>query len=78
MKSNMKRLKILSWAPVLTFAALSMYFATGASLKSLRVWSNFPVGDVPRPCLTLGSLSTAQRDAAMHMMQVLLSPKGYQ
>jgi hypothetical protein len=42
------------------------------------VWSNFPVSDVPRPGLTLGSLSTTQRDAAMHMLQVLLSPKGYQ
>jgi hypothetical protein len=42
------------------------------------VWSNFPVSDVPRPGLTLGSLSAAQREAAMHMMQVVLSPKGYQ
>jgi hypothetical protein len=42
------------------------------------VWSNYPVSDVPRPGLTLGSLSPEQRDAAMHMMQVLLSPKGYQ
>lgn len=42
------------------------------------VWSNFPVSDVPRPGLTLGSLSGAQRGAAMHILQVLLSPKGYQ
>ncbi len=42
------------------------------------VWSNFPVSDVPRPGLTLGSLSSAQRDAAMHLLQVALSPKGYQ
>jgi hypothetical protein len=42
------------------------------------IWSNFPVSDVPRPGLTLGSLSTTQRDAALHMLQVLLSPKGYQ
>lgn len=42
------------------------------------VWSNFPVSDVPRPGLNLGSLSAAQRDAAMHMMQVVLSSKGYQ
>ena len=42
------------------------------------VWSNYPVSDVPRPGLTLGSLSPAQRDLAMHMMQVLLSSKGYQ
>jgi Protein of unknown function (DUF3500) len=42
------------------------------------VWSNFPVSDVPRPGLTLGSLSTEQRNTAMHLLQVLLSPKGYQ
>jgi hypothetical protein len=42
------------------------------------VWSNFPVSDVPRPGLTLASLSVAQHDAAMHLLQVLLSPKGYQ
>jgi hypothetical protein len=42
------------------------------------VWSNFPVSDVPRPGLTLGSLSNAQRDAATRMLQVVLSPKGYQ
>src|SRR5262245_29612740 len=42
------------------------------------VWSNFPVSDVPRPGLTLSSLSAEQRIAAMHLLQVLLSPKGYQ
>jgi hypothetical protein len=42
------------------------------------VWSNFPVGDVPRPGLQLGSLSDAQRAAAMHLLQVVLSAKGYQ
>jgi hypothetical protein len=42
------------------------------------VWSNFPVSDVPRPGLRLGSLSSAQRDATMHLLQVALSPKGYQ
>jgi hypothetical protein len=42
------------------------------------VWSNYPVSDVPRPGLTLGSLSPAQREAETHMMQVLLSAKGYQ
>lgn len=41
------------------------------------VWSNFPVSDVPRPGLTLGSLSKGQRDAATHMLQVVLSPGGY-
>jgi Protein of unknown function (DUF3500) len=42
------------------------------------VWSNYPVSDVPRPGLRLGSLTAAQHDAAMHLLQVLLSPKGYQ
>jgi hypothetical protein len=42
------------------------------------VWSNYPVSDVPRPGLRLGTLSAAQRDAAMHILQILLSPKGYQ
>jgi hypothetical protein len=42
------------------------------------VWSNYPVSDVPRPGVTLGSLSSAQRNAATHMLQVVLSPKGYQ
>ena len=42
------------------------------------VWSNFPVSDVPRPGLRLGSLSAAQRDAAMNLLQVALSANGYQ
>ncbi|MBV8819790.1 MAG: DUF3500 domain-containing protein [Acidobacteriaceae bacterium] len=42
------------------------------------VWSNFPVSDVPRPGLTLGSLSSAQRDAVTHVLKVALSPIGYQ
>jgi Protein of unknown function (DUF3500) len=42
------------------------------------VWSNYPVSDVPRPGLTLGSLSPAQRESETQMMQVLLSAKGYQ
>jgi hypothetical protein len=41
------------------------------------VWSNFPVSDVPRPGLRLGNLSAAQREAAMHLLQVALSLKGY-
>jgi hypothetical protein len=44
----------------------------------LAVWSNYPVSDVPRPGLTLGSLSPAQRNAANHLLQVVLSAKGYQ
>jgi Protein of unknown function (DUF3500) len=42
------------------------------------VWSNYPVSDVPRPGLRLGSLNAVQRRAAMDMLQVLLSPKGYE
>jgi hypothetical protein len=42
------------------------------------VWSNYPVSDVLRPGLQLGSLSVAQRDAAMHLLQTMLSPMGYQ
>jgi Protein of unknown function (DUF3500) len=42
------------------------------------VWSNFPVDDVPRPGLQLGSLNAEQRDAAMKLLRVLLSPKGYE
>lgn len=41
------------------------------------VWSNYPVSDVPRPGLQLGSLSDAQRTAALHLLQTLLSPQGY-
>ena len=41
------------------------------------VWSNYPVSDVPRPGLRMSTLTTAQRDAAMHLLQVALSPKGY-
>lgn len=42
------------------------------------VWSNYPVSDVPRPGLALGDMSDTQRVAAMHLLQVLLSAKGYQ
>src|SRR4051812_18969366 len=42
------------------------------------VWSNYPVSDVPRPGLALGTLTSVQRDAAMHLLQVLLSRSGYQ
>jgi hypothetical protein len=42
------------------------------------VWSNYPVSDVLRPGLQLGSFSAKQREAAMHLLQVLLSPQGYQ
>lgn len=42
------------------------------------VWSNYPVSDVPRLGLRLGSLSASQRGPAMHLMQTVLSPMGYQ
>ncbi|PQO25577.1 hypothetical protein C5Y96_24915 [Blastopirellula marina] len=42
------------------------------------VWSNFPVDDVPRPGLQLGSLTTKQRAAATKLLETVLSPKGYQ
>jgi hypothetical protein len=42
------------------------------------VWSNYPVSDVPRPGLALGKLSSAQRQAAMHVLQSVLSTKGYE
>jgi hypothetical protein len=45
------------------------------------VWMNFPVSDVPRFGLRLGSLSATQRALAMPMLRVVLSaeglPKGY-
>jgi hypothetical protein len=42
------------------------------------VWSNYPVSDVPRPGLALGSLNTKQRTAALDMLRQLLSEAGYQ
>ena len=42
------------------------------------VWSNYPVSDVPRPGIQLGSLNTAQRAAAMNMLKQLLSEQGFQ
>jgi hypothetical protein len=42
------------------------------------VWSNFPVGIVVRPGLQLGQLAASQRAAAMHLLQVTLSAKGYE
>ena len=42
------------------------------------VWSNYPVSDVPRPGLQLGSLDAKQREAAMRLLRTLLSVKGYQ
>ncbi|GAN54149.1 hypothetical protein Tasa_017_032 [Tanticharoenia sakaeratensis NBRC 103193] len=44
--------------------------------QSIR--SNYPVSDVPRPGLQLGHLTAAQQDATMHLLQMLLSRKGYE
>jgi hypothetical protein len=44
----------------------------------MAVWSNYPVSDVLRPGLRLGSLSVAQRAAVMHLLETMLSPMGYQ
>jgi Protein of unknown function (DUF3500) len=42
------------------------------------VWSNYPVSDVLRPGLRLGTLTAPQRAAAMLLLQTVLSPMGYQ
>ncbi|WP_040507294.1 DUF3500 domain-containing protein [Gluconobacter morbifer] len=42
------------------------------------IWSNFPVSDVPRPGLQMGQLTAPQRSAAFHLLQTLLSYRGYQ
>lgn len=42
------------------------------------VWSNYPVSDVLRPGLRLGTLTPPQRAAAMHLLHIVLSPMGYQ
>lgn len=42
------------------------------------VWSNYPVSDVPRPGLRMGSLTDAQRDSVMVILRELLSLNGYQ
>ncbi|RYY29250.1 MAG: DUF3500 domain-containing protein [Sphingobacteriaceae bacterium] len=42
------------------------------------VWSNFPVSITMRPGIEMGSLNTKQRAAATHLLQLLLSAKGYE
>jgi hypothetical protein len=42
------------------------------------VWSNYPASDVLRPGVRLGTLSAAQHEAAVHLLQTLLSPQGYE
>ncbi|NPC87451.1 DUF3500 domain-containing protein [Gluconacetobacter entanii] len=41
------------------------------------VWSNFPVSDVPRPGVQMGQLTPTQQAAALHLLQTVLSAKGY-
>lgn len=41
------------------------------------VWSNYPVSDVPRPGIAIGTLNADQRRAAMRVLQTVLSPGGY-
>lgn len=42
------------------------------------VWSNFPINIQPRPGIELGGLNVKQSAAAMHLLQLLLSSKGYE
>ena len=42
------------------------------------VWTNFPVDIVPRPGVRMGDFTAAERDAAHGLLQVVLSPMGYQ
>jgi hypothetical protein len=41
------------------------------------MWSNFPISDVPRPGLRLGSLSQTQHDAVLALLRILLSERGF-
>ncbi|MVN78857.1 DUF3500 domain-containing protein [Hymenobacter sp. HMF4947] len=73
-----------AFAPQATASAAKFKGGMGGRMTFLgeqygqAVWSNFPVSDVARPGVQLGSLSAPQRAAAMHLLQVLLSPMGYQ
>lgn len=42
------------------------------------VWSNFPITFTTRPGIEMGKLTAKQKAAAMHLLQVTLSPAGYQ
>jgi hypothetical protein len=39
-------------------------------------WSNFPTGFVPRGGISLKQMTAPQRDAAMKLLSVVLSPMG--
>jgi len=42
------------------------------------IWSNFPVNITPRPGIEMGSLNAKQCAAAMQLVQLLLSAKGFE
>jgi hypothetical protein len=41
-------------------------------------WSNFPTGFVPRGGMSLKQMSSAQKAAALDLLKVVLSPRGYE
>jgi hypothetical protein len=41
-------------------------------------WSNFPTGFVPRGGINLKSMTADQRDAALALLKIVLSPMGYE
>jgi hypothetical protein len=41
-------------------------------------WSNFPTGFVPRGGLSLKQMSAAQKAAALDLMKIVLSSRGYE
>jgi hypothetical protein len=41
-------------------------------------WSNFPTGVVPRGGISFKQMTAPQRDAAMKLLAIVLSPKGLQ
>jgi hypothetical protein len=51
---------------------------TDAAGYGQAVWSNYPVSEMLRPGLRLGSLGQEQKNAVMHLLQTVLSPMGYQ
>ena len=44
----------------------------------VAVWSNYPVSDVLRPGQQMGQLTPSQQSAVLHLLQILLSVKGYE
>jgi hypothetical protein len=42
------------------------------------VWSNFPINITARPGIEIGSLDAKQRRAAIHLLEVVLSTKGFE